>query len=137
MTRSFTTPRRFPGARRSPCEREWITSKEDRARVVTKGFGGVGFRTVNEGDVFTHPADAELPPHFVLNSEEFTGHVPHNAPRFDPAEYAKANQKRPEPAAPVMLTEADIKRQKGLSDAQWKLAVSTGGFPKARAYRED
>ena len=109
--------------------------EQDEPRIVTKSFSGTGAEGYNEGDVFVNPAGVTLPPHMKLNSEPFTGHVPHNARRFDPVEYAKANTPRPEPAAPVMLTEADIKRTRKWSDAQWA-AVVANGFPKSNAYRE-
>ncbi len=61
---------------------------------------------VGKGQVV--PAGVAMPQCLKLNSEPFTGHVPHNARRVDPIEYVKANEPRREPPAPRELTTVDI-----------------------------
>lgn len=118
-----------------------VRQEQDRhvqgdARRFTVSFGGVV--RGQEGKIFVVASGVSLPHTYLVHSEPHTGPVPHDAVVFDQealAAYEKANQKRPAPAAPVLLTETDIKQQKKWSDAQWKVAV-LNGFPKPTGARE-
>ena len=107
---------------------------KEQGREITTSFAGVGLYGT-EGELIRVPPGAAMPPCLELNSKPHLGILPHNVRTFDPLAYAKANQPRPEPPAPVMLIEADIKRQKGWTDEQWH-AAAANGFPPSHAYRE-
>ena len=111
--------------------------QEDTARRIIESFTGVGI-AAQEDAIWVIAAGVRMPPALEFNSVPHHGPIPSNHVRYDEtaaAAYERANVPRPEPAAPVMLTEADIKRTRQWSDAQWAEMVANG-FPKSNAYRE-
>ena len=107
--------------------------QQEESRLITASFAGIGLYA-NEGEIIVVPAGATMPQSLKANSETYTGHVPHNARRFDPVEYEKANQPRPEPPAPRELTEPDIERRFGWYDGQLATANQCG-FPVRAGWR--
>lgn len=113
--------------------------QEDTYRRMTSEFGGVGMPTGHEGEIWAFAPGVPIPPAVEQNSEPYD--EPIYAPpkiRWDAdahAAYQRKNTPRVEPAAPVLLTEADIKRKHRWTDEQWKLAVANG-YPSASGYRE-
>ena len=75
----------------------------ERAVKVVKSIAGHGY-TFNEGEVWVIPAGATMPAELQRNSERFTDPIPHNATKFDPAEWERSTRPR---SAPPPMRELD------------------------------
>jgi len=87
------------------------------------------------GEVVVFPQGSRIPPVLELNSEVFTGSLPHRHRVFDPDQFARLSAPKPVPAEEPLLDAAAVLKHFGWSDAQLTVAIAQCGFPKPERER--
>lgn len=104
----------------------------ETVRRIMESFAGPDF-SFTVGEICRFPL-GKAPRTIELNSEPFTGAVPHDARVFDQAAWDAANKPRVEPPAPKQLREPDILVRFGWTKDQFQTAKGSCGFPARHGF---